>query len=186
MSVKKVMFTEWINFFFVYISGPQDRSNFDYPTWKYMPLPSFFFIWRHFGQILGKFSLPTLTHWLVCAAVLSFGHLICTLISENQGLEKLRSDSNLRKTSGPAHLNLFSVHLVFFSVCHLNFFLVYGMNLKKIQVTNWKKIRWTEKKFRCAGPEVFLRFESDLNFSRPWFSEIKVQNKRPSDGSVEG
>ena len=32
---------------------------------------------------------------------LSDGHLICTLISENQGLEKLRSDSNLRKISGP-------------------------------------------------------------------------------------
>ena len=53
---------------------------------------------------------------------LSDGHLICTLISENQGLEKLRSDSNLRKISGPAHLT-------FFSVCHLNFFQVYGINL---------------------------------------------------------
>ena len=50
------------------------------------------------------------------------GHLICTLISENQGLEKLRSVSNLRKISGPAHLNFFSVHLSFFSVCHLDFF----------------------------------------------------------------
>ena len=25
----------------------------------------------------------------------------------------------------------------------------------------------------------FLRFEADLDFSRPWFSEIKVQIKRP-------
>ena len=43
------------------------------------------------------------------------GHLICTLISENEGLEKLRSASNLRKISVPADLN-------FFSVCHLSFF----------------------------------------------------------------
>ena len=44
------------------------------------------------------------------------GHLICTLISENQGIEKLRSVSNLRKISSPAHLIFFSVHLNFFSV----------------------------------------------------------------------
>ena len=47
--------------------------------------------------------------------VLTLSHLICTLISENEGLEKLRSASNLRKISVPAHLN-------FFSVCHLSFF----------------------------------------------------------------
>ena len=41
--------------------------------------------------------------------------LICTLISENLGLEKSRSYSNLRKISGPANLD-------FFSVCHLDFF----------------------------------------------------------------
>ena len=50
------------------------------------------------------------------------------------------------------------------------------INLKKTQVTNWKKkLRRTEKKIRCAGPEIFLRFETDLNFSSTWFSEIKVQ-----------
>ena len=38
----------------------------------------------------------------------NIGLLICTLISENQGLEKLRSVSNLRKISGPAHLDFFS------------------------------------------------------------------------------
>jgi hypothetical protein len=32
------------------------------------------------------------------------GNLICTFISENQGLEKLGSVSNFRKISGPAHL----------------------------------------------------------------------------------
>jgi hypothetical protein len=41
-------------------------------------------------------------------------HLICTLISENKGLEKLRSVSNLRKISGPAHL-FFSLSPGFFS-----------------------------------------------------------------------
>ena len=35
-----------------------------------------------------------------------------------------------------------------------------------------------EKKSRFAGPEIFLRFEADLDFSRPWFSEIKVQIKK--------
>ena len=35
----------------------------------------------------------------------SFGLLICTLTSENQGLEKLRSVSNPRKISGSANLN---------------------------------------------------------------------------------
>ena len=41
--------------------------------------------------------------------------------------------------------------------------------------------RWRpRKKSRFAGPEIFLRFEADLDFSRPWFSEIKVQIKRPS------
>ena len=38
---------------------------------------------------------------------LTDSHLFCTLISENQGLEKLGSVSNLRKISGPAKLNFF-------------------------------------------------------------------------------
>ena len=66
----------------------------------------------------------------------TLGHLICTLISENQGLEKLRAVSNLRKISGPADLNFFSVHLSFFFSLSPGFFQVYGINLKKIQVTN--------------------------------------------------
>ena len=57
-----------------------------------------------------------------------FGHLICTLISENQGLEKSRSVSNLRKISGPAHLNFFSVHLSFFQFVTWIFS---GLHLKK-------------------------------------------------------
>ena len=52
----------------------------------------------------------------------TLGLSICTLISENQGLEKSRSTSNLIKNSGPANLD-------FFSVCHLDFFQVYGINL---------------------------------------------------------
>ena len=44
------------------------------------------------------------------------GLLICTLISENQGLAKLKSVSNLRKISGPAHLEFFfSLSTGFFS-----------------------------------------------------------------------
>ena len=66
----------------------------------------------------------------------TYSHLFCTLISENQGLDKSSSVSNLRKISVPVHLIFFSVHLIFFSNCHLNFFQVYGTNLKKIQLTN--------------------------------------------------
>ena len=33
--------------------------------------------------------------------------------------------------------------------------------------------------FRFARPEIFLSFEASLDFSSPWFSEIKVQIKRP-------
>jgi hypothetical protein len=38
----------------------------------------------------------------------TIGLLICTLISEIQGLEKLRSISNLRKILVPANLDFFS------------------------------------------------------------------------------
>ena len=40
-----------------------------------------------------------------------------------------------------------------------------------------------KKKSRCAGPENFLRSETNLNFTRPWFSKIKVQIKRPKENS---
>jgi hypothetical protein len=76
------------------------------------------------------------------------------LISENQGLEKSRSDSNLRKNSGPANLD-------FFSVCHLDFFQIYCINLAFFLGGD------LEKKSKFAGPENFLRLETDLDFSRP-------------------
>ena len=43
----------------------------------------------------------------------------------------------------------------------------------------WHKSSYldTKKKTRFAGPEIFLKFEADLDFSRPWFSDIKVQIK---------
>ena len=43
-------------------------------------------------------------------SIKKLGLLICTLIFENQGLENLRSVSNLRKISGPVHLDFFQVH----------------------------------------------------------------------------
>ena len=54
----------------------------------------------------------------------TLSHLMCTLISENQGLEELRSVSNLRKISGLAHLNFFSVDLNFFQFVTWIFFQV--------------------------------------------------------------
>ena len=85
------------------------------------------------------------------------------MISENESLEKSFA-SNLRKIFSSWSPDLFySLSPEFFSDLWYKF---------------WKKLRWqTEKKFRCAGTEIFLRFEADLNFSRPSFSEIKVQIK---------
>ena len=44
---------------------------------------------------------------------ITFSHLFCTLISENQPFDISRSVSNLIKISVPVHLNFFSVHLNF-------------------------------------------------------------------------
>ena len=87
-----------------------------------------------------------------------FDLLICTLITENQTLEKCQV------------LNTW----IFFSLSPGFFFQIYVINLAFF--------RWRSRgKFRFAGPENFIRFEADLDFSRPWFSEIKVQIKRPFD-----
>ena len=37
-----------------------------------------------------------------------------------------------------------------------------------------------ERKSRFSEPESFLGLEVDIDFSRPWFSEIRVQIKRPT------
>ena len=60
------------------------------------------------------------------------GLLICTLISENPGLEKSRSVSNLRKNSDPANLGLYY----------------------KSEKNSGDKLR---KKSRFAGPEICVR-----------------------------
>ena len=73
------------------------------------------------------------------------------MISENQGLEKLRSVSDHRKISGPAHLD-------FFSVCHPDFFQVYGINLAFFLGGHLEK---------NPGLQDLLRFEAGLDFSRP-------------------
>ena len=82
------------------------------------------------------------------------GLLICTLMSENLGLEKSRFVSNLIKISGPGNLDYFFLGLPLekSQFCFIN--------LKKIHLRNWKKPRF-------AGPDIFLWFEADLDFSRP-------------------
>ena len=72
-------------------------------------------------------------------SILQSAFLICTLISENQGIEKLRSVSNLKK------IQVLHTWIFFFSLSP-GFFQVYGINLKKIQVTNWKKPQMYLKK----------------------------------------
>ena len=84
-----------------------------------------------------------------------FGLLICTLISENQGLEKSRSIPNRRKILGSANLD-------FFSGLAPGFFQVYRINPAFFQGRDLKK-----KKSRFAEPEIFQGFEIDLDFSRP-------------------
>ena len=80
----------------------------------------------------------------VCGA--SDGLLICTLISENQG-------ANLRKISGPANLDFFQfVTWIFFQVYSINLFFFLSGDL--------------EKKSKFAGPEILLRFETDLDFQK--------------------
>ena len=65
--------------------------------------------------------------------------LICTLISENQGLEKSRSISNPRKISGPTNLDFFS-----------------GLHPEKSTLKSWVYTINTWKK------------KSTWNFSRVW------------------
>ena len=85
---------------------------------------------------------------------MAVGLLICTLISENQGLKKSRSVSNLRKFLGPANLD------IFFLVCHLDFFS--DLQYKTSFFSRWRP----RKNSRFAGPEIFLRFEKDLDFHK--------------------
>ena len=103
--------------------------------------------------------------------VMTCGLLMCTLISENQGLEKSRSVSNLRKISSPGNLDFFL-----------------GLHLE--QKTRFKSEKnpgdKMKKKSRFAGPEIFLTFEADLDFSRTGYLEIKVQIERPNDISSMG
>ena len=117
------------------------------------------------------FGVKTVVILRICSILLSkhystVSHLFCTLISENQGLEKLRSVSNLRKISGPAQLNFFQYTWFFFSLSP-EFFSDLYHKPEKIQETNWKKqLRCTGKKIRCGGPELFLRLITDLNFQK--------------------
>ena len=77
---------------------------------------------------------------------LSVGLLICTFISENQGLEKFQV-----------------LHTwIFFSVCHLDFF-----RFNSTYKSSFFLGGDLEKKSRFAGPEIFLRFEASLDFSKP-------------------
>ena len=64
---------------------------------------------------MGTMSMNVNDHW-VLSTIPWLGQLvallICTLIFENQGLEKSRSVSNLRKISGPTNLDFFQdLHL---------------------------------------------------------------------------
>ena len=70
-----------------------------------------------------------------------FGHLFCTLISENQGLDKLRSVSNLRKISGPAHLIFFFSTPEFFFSLSPGFFSGLWYKSEKNSVDKLKKIQ---------------------------------------------
>ena len=110
----------------------QDRLSKSWPS-----------LWQNY-KILSwpDFELVLLPH---CPRTIS--HLFCTLISENTGLEKLRSTLNLRKISGPAKLDFFSVHLRFFFSLSAGFFSdLYHKPKKEFSCTE-KKSNVQELKF---------------------------------------
>ena len=76
---------------------------------------------------------------------LTVGSLICALISENQGLHEFRFVSNVKKISGPAHLD-------FFSVCHLDFS---GLCYK----SSFFSRLIPRKKSKFSGPDADLDFQ---------------------------
>ena len=79
-------------------------------------------------------------HQLMQNCLLIVGLLICTLISENQGLEKSRTISNPTKTTGLQTLIFFRSQT--------------WKKSKKIKMPNLKKSRFAET-------EILLRFEID-------------------------
>ena len=102
-----------------------------YPTVKHLGSCNFFDVWpSEDRKAIGDQRSKLIVHKSCCE--LSLGPLICTLVSENQGLQKSRSDSNFRSyksgffSSSPPEKN---------QVCTIN--------LKKIQVTTEKKSRKT-------------------------------------------
>ena len=99
--------------------------------------------------LLGIWGMVCLWAGCYLNSASTIGLLICTLISENQGLEKSRPASNLRKISGPANLDFFL-----------------GLHIEKNHKPEKNPGDKLKKKSRCAGPKNFLRFETDLNFSR--------------------
>ena len=100
-------------------------------------------------------------NWTVCRIILQISiflsiskmcksaicHFICTFISENQDLGRLRSVSNLTKISGPAHLNFFSVDLTFFQFVNWTFFRFVNKSEKKSGDKLKKKSGVQELKF---------------------------------------
>ena len=78
---------------------------------------------------------------------------ICTLISENQGLKKSRSISNLGNFSGLQTLIFFSRSQPWKKSW------VYTINLKEMQFPNLKKTRF-------AVPEIFLGFDIETLISQ--------------------
>ena len=74
------------------------------------------------------------------------------MIPGNQDLEKSRSVSNLRMTSGPSILYFFQGPRKKLGLYH------------KPEKYPGDKLK---NKSRFGGAEIFLRFETDLNFSRP-------------------
>ena len=100
LNRKQIMFQNF--FILLYIKGPKRtgkscQTSLVAGICIFLELASFIIVMASFKNPLLKYSL---------------GLLICTLISEKQGLEKLRSASNLRKISGPANLDFFlGLHL---------------------------------------------------------------------------
>ena len=117
--------------------------------------------------LLGIWGMVCLWAGCYLNSTSTIGLLICTLISENQGLEKSRSASNLRKISGPANLDFFL-----------------GLHIEKNHKPEKNPGDKLKKKSSFAGPENFLRLEIKVQIKRPVVLKIKYSKYRPSSRYV--
>ena len=109
----------------------------------------------------------------------SHGLLICTLISENQSLEKSRSISNPRKISGSANLDFFQVwHLIFFRFIVWQYrFLICTLISENQGLEKSRSISNSRKIIGSADLDFFL----GLHHEKSWVYTINLEKIQVPD-----